>query len=126
MRNFPSLPCFSIVTTTGASGRTVPDTGSERPAFTRVVRARATSTGVQPTCTPSVAAALEPVIAARARTRPAARHANVADHEPSSPEVARATVTQPLRPCFWTSTRWPAIALPSARRSVPRSVSWSP
>ena len=126
VRHLPSLPCRSIWTCTGARGRTVPETVSERPALTRVVFALAASSGVQPTATPEVALVPEPVTVARARSLPAARQVTGTDQAPSPLVSVRATVTQPLVPCFCTSTRWPAIPLPSPRFSVPETVSSSP
>ena len=69
--------------------------------------------------TTSTFATGELALPARARTSPERRHGTAADHEPSAAAVARATVTQPLRPRFCTATAVPAGATPPGRVTSP-------
>src|SRR4051812_26173471 len=98
-----------MTTSTGASGRTEPETVTRPPLRTRRVRTAAFSAATQPTVMPGVTTVDAPGTATRARTRPAFLQVTAALQVPSAYVVARASVTQRVVPRFWTSTSWPAI-----------------
>src|SRR3954452_7373331 len=110
--------------TRGRRGSTSTSTRTARPAGMRRAAAAAFSAGTTVSASAGLSVALADLVGANfARTRVLRRTGSAAENVPSSPVLARATVTQaPLGPVIWIETVASATGAPSAPASVPETL----